>query len=288
MEGDACWCPPRGSSRRRCAGYARESPHFRESARAPCGPHRGRRTCPMTTGIFLSIIAGAAAEQLRGREAPGGAVLAGGGRKWPAQSQVAAWSRTTGRMAPPGRSSCLRTACAAPGRCNSRRNVACTVSCFSRSAWGPARGPMGPTSPLPRCRLEAGRRWGRRPDTSLTGSGAASRRRPGSCCSGRPRIRPAWRRFGRHMTDIAARFAAGDFRLPGFRSCRPVPGTTIMAERRALIEYVADMLPRGGEVRIRTTDPSAVAAVHEFLAFQRQDHRVGDQHSGHGKPREVR
>lgn len=91
-----------------------------------------------------------------------------------------------------------------------------------------------------------------------------------------------------HMTDIAARFAAGDFRLPGFVHAQTVPGTTIMAERRALIEYVADTLPRGGEVRIRTTDPSAVAAVHEFLAFQRQDHRVGDQHSGHGKPREVR
>ena len=91
-----------------------------------------------------------------------------------------------------------------------------------------------------------------------------------------------------HMTDIAARFAGGDFRLPGFVHAQTVPGTAIMAERRALIEYRADTIPRGGEVRIRTTDSSAVAAVHEFLAFQRQDHRVGDQHSTHGKPQEVR
>jgi TusA-related sulfurtransferase len=33
------------------------------------------------------------------------------------------------------------------------------------------------------------------------------------------------------------------------------------------------LLPRGGELRITTTDPAAVAAVAAFLAFQRMDHR---------------
>ncbi|HEU5040099.1 MAG TPA: hypothetical protein VFT84_04715 [Gemmatimonadales bacterium] len=78
-----------------------------------------------------------------------------------------------------------------------------------------------------------------------------------------------------HMRRIAAAFAAGDFGLPGFVHAQKVPGTAIMAARREAISYTADTLPRGGEVRIRTTDSAAVRAVHEFLAFQRSDHHAG-------------
>jgi hypothetical protein len=81
-----------------------------------------------------------------------------------------------------------------------------------------------------------------------------------------------------HMRDIAGLFAKGDFSIPGMVHAQEVPGTKVMAERKASITYVADTLPRGGQVRITTTDPAAVAAVHEFLAFQRMDHRA----AGHG------
>ena len=77
-----------------------------------------------------------------------------------------------------------------------------------------------------------------------------------------------------HMRDIAGRFSRGDFTIPGFVHAREVPGTRIMAERRAQITYQAADLPGGGEVRIRSTDSAAVSAVHEFLAFQRGDHRA--------------
>jgi hypothetical protein len=77
-----------------------------------------------------------------------------------------------------------------------------------------------------------------------------------------------------HMRDIAARFASGDFSIPGMVHAMTVPGTEVMAARRAHLTYVASPLPRGGEVRIRTTDADALAAVHAFLAFQRQDHRA--------------
>jgi hypothetical protein len=77
-----------------------------------------------------------------------------------------------------------------------------------------------------------------------------------------------------HMRDIAGRFSRGDFTIPGFVHAREVPGARVMAERRAHITYEANDLPGGGEVRIRTTDSAAVVAVHEFLAFQRSDHRV--------------
>jgi hypothetical protein len=79
----------------------------------------------------------------------------------------------------------------------------------------------------------------------------------------------------RHMHEIAGRFAAGDFTLPGFVHARTVPGTGIMAARRAAIAYTVDTLPRGAALRIRTTDSTAVRAIHEFLAFQRHDHHAG-------------
>jgi hypothetical protein len=77
-----------------------------------------------------------------------------------------------------------------------------------------------------------------------------------------------------HMRDIAGRFSRGDFTIPGFVHAGDVPGTRVMSERKAQIAYEARDLPGGGEVRIRTTDSAAVAAVHQFLAFQRSDHRA--------------
>ena len=83
----------------------------------------------------------------------------------------------------------------------------------------------------------------------------------------------------RHLRGIADAFAAGDFSTPATVHAREVPGTRVMAERRVALRYVYRDLPGGGELRITTTDPQALAAVHEFLAFQRGDHRAGGSHS---------
>jgi hypothetical protein len=77
-----------------------------------------------------------------------------------------------------------------------------------------------------------------------------------------------------HMEDIAARFAAGDFRLPGFVHAQRVPGTDVMADRRGTIRYSVESLPRGAALRMRTADATTVRAIHEFLAFQRRDHHA--------------
>jgi hypothetical protein len=77
-----------------------------------------------------------------------------------------------------------------------------------------------------------------------------------------------------HMRAIAAAFQRGDFNLPGFVHARPVPGTATMGARRSRISYLADTVPGGGSLRIRSSDSIAVAAIHDFLAFQRSDHRV--------------
>ena len=77
-----------------------------------------------------------------------------------------------------------------------------------------------------------------------------------------------------HLQAIAGQFAAGDFTASATVHARVVPGTHVMRARREVIAYEFRPLPGGGEVRIRTRDPSAVRAVHEFLAFQRSDHRA--------------
>jgi hypothetical protein len=77
-----------------------------------------------------------------------------------------------------------------------------------------------------------------------------------------------------HMRDVEAAFQNGDFRLPGLVHAQEVPGTRVMAEKRGAIVYRAIDRPRGAEVRITTTDPDARAAIREFLAFQRSDHRA--------------
>jgi len=81
-----------------------------------------------------------------------------------------------------------------------------------------------------------------------------------------------------HMRSIADAFAKGDFSAPGMVHMQKVPGTDVMATKRAAIRYQVVDLPGGGEVRLTTADPAAVSAIHEFLAFQRMDHRA----AGHG------
>ena len=78
----------------------------------------------------------------------------------------------------------------------------------------------------------------------------------------------------RHLQGIAVAFQRGRFDTPAFVHAMAVPGTAVMAARQDAIGYIYRDLPRGGEVRITSRDSVAVAAIHEFLGFQRTDHRV--------------
>jgi len=84
-----------------------------------------------------------------------------------------------------------------------------------------------------------------------------------------------------HMQEIATRFAAGDFSIPGMVHAQEVPGTAVMASRRERIMYLIDTVPRGAQVRIIASDRAAIDAVHAFLAFQRMDHRAGGHEMKH-------
>ena len=85
------------------------------------------------------------------------------------------------------------------------------------------------------------------------------------------------RQIRAHLRLIEHAFQAGDFSTPEFVHMRQMPGTDVMAERKQLIVYRYGELPRGGEVRMTTTDPTALAAIHAFIAAQRWEHHAGGQ-----------
>jgi len=91
-----------------------------------------------------------------------------------------------------------------------------------------------------------------------------------------------------HMRDIAANFTRGDFTRPFAVHATAVPGAATMAAMKDRIRYQTIDRPAGAEVRIHTGDATAVKAVHEFLAFQRSDHRAAGHeemnHSAHSAP----
>jgi len=79
-----------------------------------------------------------------------------------------------------------------------------------------------------------------------------------------------------HLTHIVTMFSNGDFSLPVFIHDRVPPGVPVMKEKRLEIAYTFETLSVGGRVRIKTSNPRALEAVHNFLRFQIQDHHTRD------------
>jgi len=79
-----------------------------------------------------------------------------------------------------------------------------------------------------------------------------------------------------HLSHIVTLFSDGNFDIPMFIHDQVPPGVPVMKAKRDAITYTYQETERGGQVRIHTTDPDALKAVHEFLVFQIQDHRTGD------------
>jgi hypothetical protein len=83
------------------------------------------------------------------------------------------------------------------------------------------------------------------------------------------------RQIQAHLRLIEHAFQAGDFSTPEFVHLQKMPGTDVMARKHDLIVYRYSPLPRGGEVRMTTSDPEALAAIHAFIAAQRGEHHAG-------------
>ena len=79
-----------------------------------------------------------------------------------------------------------------------------------------------------------------------------------------------------HLAHIAREFAAGNFDSPMFIHAQTPPGVPAMKRFKAEIKYEFEETERGGRVLIRTSNPEALAAIHQFLRFQIEEHRTGD------------
>jgi len=79
-----------------------------------------------------------------------------------------------------------------------------------------------------------------------------------------------------HLRHIASMFADGNFSTPVFVHRQTPPGVTEMTYRRRDLVFGFEELSAGGKVRITTTNPDALNAVHDFLIFQIRDHQTGD------------
>lgn len=86
------------------------------------------------------------------------------------------------------------------------------------------------------------------------------------------------RQIRTHLAEVARQFAAADFSMPREIHDRVLPGVPEMIERKEAIAWRFEEMETGGKVVIRTSDPAAVAAIHEFLKAQIGDHRTGDAH----------
>jgi hypothetical protein len=76
--------------------------------------------------------------------------------------------------------------------------------------------------------------------------------------------------------NIVAMFGQGKFEVPTVTRGRNPPGADRMSQLKGAISYVAQNLPAGGRVVIRTTNSEARNAVHDFLRFQIQEQKTGD------------
>jgi len=79
-----------------------------------------------------------------------------------------------------------------------------------------------------------------------------------------------------HLAHIAKMFSEGDFEAPMLIHDRVPPGVPVMQREKKAILWTYEETPAGGRVLVSTKNPEALAAIHEFLRFQIEDHRTGD------------
>jgi len=79
-----------------------------------------------------------------------------------------------------------------------------------------------------------------------------------------------------HLSHIAMMFGNGDFSMPMFVHDSIPPGVTTMKLMKSDIHSTYEEIPTGGRVRIRSHSPVALAAIHDFLRFQINEHQTGD------------
>lgn len=79
-----------------------------------------------------------------------------------------------------------------------------------------------------------------------------------------------------HLGEIAKQFKEGVFTTPFAVHGQVPPGVPDMDRLKDKIDYRYEEVENGAQVRITTNDPTARAAIYEFLKFQITEHKTGD------------
>ena len=79
-----------------------------------------------------------------------------------------------------------------------------------------------------------------------------------------------------HLKHIAVMFAEGNFNAPMLIHDQTPPGVPVMQKLKGEIKYDYEEIGRGAAVRISSTNPAALKAIHDFLRFQINEHKTGD------------
>ena len=79
-----------------------------------------------------------------------------------------------------------------------------------------------------------------------------------------------------HLSHIAEMFTEGNFSIPHFVHDRTPPGVPTMKKLGSAIHYSAEPISNGARLKIESSSPQAIAAIHNFLRFQIGDHETGD------------
>lgn len=89
-----------------------------------------------------------------------------------------------------------------------------------------------------------------------------------------------------HLRHIAGAFAGGDFAIPEAVHAEVPAGVPALRAAGAAVSYEYEELPAGARVVLTGAGAEAIAAVHEFLGYQIEDHGTGDPHpaGGHHHP----
>ena len=84
-----------------------------------------------------------------------------------------------------------------------------------------------------------------------------------------------------HLALQAGNFSRGDFGAPEQTHSQVPPGVPTMQKMKDEIRYQFRKSRQGGKLRISSSNPTAIEAIHRFLKFQIQEHQTGDRTALH-------
>jgi len=85
-----------------------------------------------------------------------------------------------------------------------------------------------------------------------------------------------------HLSQLAARFAEGDFSGPRRIHGDDMPGVKALASAAGKVRFVYRELPNGAEIEYRTEDKLLIEAIHSYFDAQLSDHARHAVPGGHG------